>query len=449
MLPLAVILKGMGHKVSGSDRSHDQGRTPEKFRWIEAQGITLYPQDGSGISPDLDEVVISKAVEDTVPDIAAAKAQGTRIITRVEMLVRLFNGGGRRIAIAGTSGKTTTTGMTGYILKEAGLDPTVMNGGIFRNYMEQNPYATAFVGRGGIFVSEVDESDGADAVATYRPDIAVLHNITLDHQPMSELVPMFAGFLSHAGRVILNADEDAVMKAAGDCARTALTYSMKGRRADISASEIVMHPDGVSARVRHDGAVHDLRLGIPGRHNLSNALAALAAAHEAGVAMKDAVKILSGFSGIRRRLEVVGAANGVTVIDDFAHNPDKIAATLSALHEFPGRLHIFFQPHGYGFLKVVGRELAGSFAAHMRAGDRLYMVEPFYAGGTVDRSVGSADIVADIVTRGAQAVLVQDRQAALEAVTAGAAKGDRVVVMGARDDTLSAFAAQILEKIAV
>ncbi len=449
MLPLAVILKGLGHKVSGSDRSYDQGRTPEKFQWITAQGITLHPQDGSGISPDLAEVVISKAVEDTVPDIAAAKAQGLKIIIRVEMLVRLFNEGGKRIAIAGTSGKTTTTGMTGYILKEAGLDPTVMNGGIFRNYIDENPYATAFVGQGGIFVSEVDESDGADAVATYRPDIAVLHNITLDHQPMSELMPMFAGFLSHAKRIVLNADEDAVMKAAGDFAKDALTYSIKGRKADVMASGIAVHPDGVSAHIHHNGTAHELRLHVPGRHNLSNALAALTAAHASGLDMALAVKLLSGFSGIRRRLEVVGTKNGVTVIDDFAHNPDKIAASLSALHEFPGRVHIFFQPHGYGFLKVVGKELAESFAEHMRPNDTLYMVEPFYAGGTVDRSIGSSDIVADIRSRGANASLVQDREAALNAMVAMAKSGDRVVIMGARDDTLSAFAAQILEKIAV
>ncbi|PZO87953.1 MAG: UDP-N-acetylmuramate--alanine ligase, partial [Micavibrio aeruginosavorus] len=370
MLPLAVILKGMGHDVSGSDRSYDQGRTPEKFAWISAQGIKLHPQDGSGISSALDEVVISKAVEDTVPDIAAAKAKGIKIITRVEMLVRLFNEGGKRIAIAGTSGKTTTTGMTGYILKEAGLDPTVMNGGIFRNYIYENPYATAFVGQGEIFVSEVDESDGAEAVATYRPDIAVLHNITLDHQPMSELVPMFAGFLSHAKRVVLNADEDAVLEAAGEYAKGALTYSMKGRKADVTASDIAVHPDGVSATIHYNGHEHQLRLHVPGRHNLSNALAALTAACAAGVEMADAVRLLSGFSGIRRRLEVVGNANGITVIDDFAHNPDKIAASLGALHEFSGRVHIFFQPHGYGFLKVVGKELAESFAHNMRAGDR-------------------------------------------------------------------------------
>lgn len=444
MLPLAVILRGMGHRVSGSDRSYDQGRTPEKFAWIKTQGIGLFTQDGFGITKDIDSVLISKAVEDTVPDIVAAKKLGISIKLRVDMLVELFNAAKTRIAVAGTSGKTTTTGMSAFLLREAGLDPTVMNGGIFKNYMAQNPYSTAFVGRGDIFLTEMDESDGIDHVTRYTPDIAVLHNITLDHQPMEELQAMFGGFLSKTKTAILNADDDHVMMAAKGFAGKKITYSMTGQNADLAATQITPKQNGIDATITGFGEQIVLHLNLPGRHNISNALAALCVAKAAGMNLSDAAKILSRFIGIKRRMDVVGEKNGIVVMDDFAHNPDKIAATLTTLKEFPGRLHVFFQPHGYGFLKVVGKELAESFAGHLDKDDKLYLVEPFYAGGTVDRSIGSTDVAKDIVVMGKNAVVMDGRDSIRAAILKDVQKGDRIIIMGARDDTLSDFAKSFL-----
>lgn len=445
MLPLAIILKGLGYSVSGSDRSCDQGRTPEKFDWIKQQGITLHPQDGSGITRDITFVVISKAVEDTVPDIAAAKAIGLPILMRADVLIDFFNRAGTRIAVSGTSGKTTTTGMIGFLLKEAGMDPSVMNGGIFRNYARENPYSTAFVGGGDVFVTEVDESDGIDIVTAYAPDIAVIHNITLDHQPMEDLRKMFSGFLAKTKTAVLNADDVGVVELAKDFKGRIITYGDKG---DLRASDYVPHPDGIEAVIYEGGAQARLKLQLPGRHNISNALAAIAVGRALDLPLQQCCDILSRFEGIRRRMEVVGTKGGITVMDDFAHNPDKIAATLSTLREFPGRLHIFFQPHGFGFLKVVGNELGESFAEHLGMDDTLYMVEPFYAGGTVDRSVGSAQIVADIVRRGKDARLAEGRDEVKAAILKTAKSGDRVIVMGARDDSLSTFAQGILAGLA-
>ncbi len=441
MLPLAIILKGLGYTVSGSDRSYDQGRTPEKFDWIKKQGITLHPQDGSGITDAITSVVISKAVEDTVPDIAAAKAQKIPILMRADVLIDFFNRAGTRIAISGTSGKTTTTGMIGFLLKEAGMDPSVMNGGIFRNYAKENPYSTAFVGGGDVFVTEVDESDGIDIVTQYEPDIAIIHNITLDHQPMDELRKMFSGFLARTKTAILNADDDGVMELAKDFKGRIVTYGDKG---DLRASGYIPHPDGTEATIQDKSGEARVKLKLPGQHNISNALAAIAVGRALDLPLQKCCDILSRFEGIRRRMEVVGTKNDITVMDDFAHNPDKIAATLSTLREFPGRLHVFFQPHGFGFLKVVGAELAESFAEHLGKDDVLYMVEPFYAGGTVDRSVGSAQIVADIVRRGRDARLAEGRDEVKAGLLASVRPHDRIIVMGARDDSLSGFARDIL-----
>ena len=199
MLPLALILAARGARVAGSDRSHDQGRSPDKFAWLEAQGIALYPQDGSGVTDAATTVGASGAVEDTVPDIAAARRVGAPVMTRPQMLSDLFNAAERRVGIAGTSGKSTITGMVAWILDQAGLDPTVMNGAVMSNFVrEDTPFAAARIGNPDLFVSEVDESDGS--IQLYRPTVAVVSNISLDHKSMEELRALFGGF---AGGVIL------------------------------------------------------------------------------------------------------------------------------------------------------------------------------------------------------------------------------------------------------
>ncbi len=447
MLPLAVILKGMGHDVSGSDRSFDQGRTPEKFQWIAAQGIKLHPQDGTGVTHDLAAVVISKAVEDTIPDIRAAKDKNVPILKRVDVLIENFNAAKIRIAVSGTSGKTTTTGMIAYLLKEAGLDPTVNNGGIFRNYAKENPYSTAFVGKGDVFVSEIDESDGAEAVCAFTPDIAVIHNITLDHQPMEELKAMFGGFLAKTKLAVLNADDSVVIDVARDAPAQAVIYSTQGNLAHVMAENITHLPDGVEADILFDGKFDKLRLKVPGAHNISNAVAAITVGIPLGIQPTQAVEILSRFEGIKRRMEVVGTKNGVTVMDDFGHNPDKVAATLSTLREFEGRLLIFFQPHGYGFLKLVWEELANTFAGYLKQEDRLYFVEPLYLGGTVDKTFGVGPMVEVIQKSGKHASLAASRAEVKDMILKDAQKGDRIIIMGARDDTLSEFAHDVLESL--
>jgi UDP-N-acetylmuramate--alanine ligase len=146
-------------------------------------------------------------------------------------------------------------------------------------------------------------------------------------------------------------------------------------------------------------------------------------------------------------LEVVGTANGITVIDDFAHNPDKIAATLQTLHAFPGRLLLMFQPHGYGPIRLMKDALVGCFMSGLRAEDVLIMPEPVYFGGTVDRSAGSRDIICEIERRGRKALAFPDRGACGDALVELAHRGDRIVIMGARDDSLSNFAHDVLGRI--
>jgi UDP-N-acetylmuramate--alanine ligase len=449
MLPLALILRAKGCTVAGSDRALDQGRTPEKFDFLRARGVTLFPQDGSGISgPDL-IVVTSAAVEASIPDVARARDLGARLITRAELLAEMVNAAPRAVGVAGTSGKSTTTGMIAWILNEAGKVPTVINGAVMKNFVTPDtPFASAVIGQGEIFVAEVDESDGS--IRHYHPHIAVLNNVALDHKSLDELRALFGDFVARSAIAVLNLDnaETASIGATVPPGKL-MTYSLERATADFSASRITPAPDGIEflARDRRSGASAPVRLRVPGRHNVANALAAIAAVSACGVELREAASALARFRGIGRRLDVVGSASGVTVIDDFAHNPDKIAATLATLHAFPGRLLIMFQPHGYGPLRHMRHALIQCFAEELGEKDVLLIPEPVYFGGTVDRSVTSADIVRGVAERGRAAQLFPDRAACGARLVELARPGDRIVIMGARDDTLSEFSAELLARL--
>jgi UDP-N-acetylmuramate--alanine ligase len=448
MLPLACILRARGNEVAGSDRSLDQGRIGAKFDFLARQGIALFPQDGSGMSSAGQLLVTSAAVEENVPDVVAAKRLGAERVTRPQLLASLFNQAETGIAVGGTSGKSTVTGMIGWILHAAGRDPTVMNGAVMKNFVTpETPFASALIGRGGGFVSEVDESDGS--IALYRPKVAVLNNVTLDHKSMDELRSLFLGFVERAETAILNLDDEETRALSAHVPVTRLiTFSLADPRADYFAEAIVEAPLAIAFRLKvRSGEAVPVRLQVPGRHNVANALAALAAAATAGIPVDEAAEALAGFTGLRRRFDVVGTRKGVSVIDDFGHNPDKIAATLETLHAFPGRVLILFQPHGYGPLKVLRDALIATFAERMGEEDLLLMPDPVYFGGTVERAVTSADIVAGVRAAGRDAEYIADRAEGGHRLAALARPGDRIVIMGARDDTLSAFAEQVLAEL--
>ncbi|HZB91531.1 MAG TPA: Mur ligase family protein, partial [Stellaceae bacterium] len=276
MLPLALILRAAGRTVAGSDRALDQGRTAAKFAFLRGRGIALHPQDGSGVTSAEQIVVASAAVEDSVPDVAAARRVGAPLMTRAELLAALFNAAPRRIGIAGTSGKSTTTGMIAWILHRAGKEPTVMNGAVMKNFITgETPFASAVIGSGDIFVSEIDESDGS--IARFAPEIAVVNNVALDHKSLEELRQLFRDFVDKAAIAVLNLDNDETAAlAAARAPETGITYSLIRPEADLLATALAPAPDGIAftLRRRAGGGALEVTLGVPGRHNVANALAA-------------------------------------------------------------------------------------------------------------------------------------------------------------------------------
>src|SRR5215831_5585802 len=249
MTPLALNIQANGGRVEGSDRAFDQGRNTERFDYLRARGVLLHPQDGSGITRASQILVTSAAVEETVSDVQAARRIGAAVITRAKLLAELFNSAALSVGVAGTSGKSTTVGMLGWILHRAGKNPTIMNGADMKNFVDGSaPFASARIGAGQVFVSEVDESDGS--IAFFEPRVAVVNNISLDHKSLEELRALFRGFVAKAQTVVLNLDNAETAALLGDLKpRQAVTYSLRAAQAELLASAPQPSPTGIAFRV--------------------------------------------------------------------------------------------------------------------------------------------------------------------------------------------------------
>jgi UDP-N-acetylmuramate--alanine ligase len=445
MAPLAVLTASLGALVSGSDRNHDRGLKLPVFDDLRAAKIRLLPQDGTGVVPGLDALVHSTAVEATNPDVIRADALRVPRIRRGSFLAEIA-AGKRSIAIAGTSGKSTVTAMIAHILVATGRDPWFLGGGPAVRLDGALPPGSLRLGGSDWFVVETDESDGS--VAEFAPAIAALTNLSRDHKEIDETARNFDSLLAKTRECAVIHVGDPVLE------RVAMPQGLPRIRVAREGDLIWAEPDLIARSVRMDPTTTRFRVDavevmvpFPGSLTVENALLALGAAVAAGVPLADAAGALASFSGVRRRLERVGAADGVDVFDDFGHNPVKIAAALAALRP-TGALWVYYQPHGYGPTRVFREPLIETFRSALRDGDRLLLAPIYDAGGTADRSIRSEDLVAALRSRGVDATLAATREDAALFIAEGARRGDRAVVLGARDDTLPAFARNVLAALA-
>lgn len=451
MSALALYEVFRGARATGSDRAFDQGRHPELREQLERAGVVILPQDGSFTAPSQGPcagLVVSTAVEDQVPDVAAARAAGVPILHRSELLARHV-AATRSIAISGTSGKSTVTGMVYSVLHACGLRPGLLTGGALAELEARgepgNVAAPGPAPDGGApwLVVEADESDGS--LVRYEPWLGVVLNLGLDHKQPDEILAMFRTFRARTRGPFVAACDEAL----ADLHAGAVLFGAEpgAAGAPFRAVDISLRPDGVSFRLGVDA----FTLGHPGRHNALNATAAVAACAQAGLRPRDMAAALAAFGGIARRFQPVGAAGGVEVIDDFAHNPDKLAAALGAAHGRTGpggRVLAVFQPHGYGPTRFLKDALVEAFAGHLGARDVLWLPEIFFAGGTVTRDISSSDLAAGIARAGRDARFVAERKRLAPLIAAEARPGDLVLVMGARDPSLTAFARDCLAALA-
>ena len=435
MSAIAQFQAMTGGRVSGSDRAFDHGERGEMRTQFEALGIEVFPQDGSGVDGDCAALVVSTAVEPQVPDFAQAQARDVPIVHRSEMLA-YFVGAHRSIAVTGTSGKSTVTGMAFEILRGAGRDPSVITGGDLPALQGEGLIGNAYAGDSDLLVVEADESDGS--LVRYAPAVGVILNLQRDHKEMDEVAAMFATLRARAREMLVVSDDAALDPFAGGSLRFGLS-----KRADIRGQDI--EPGAHGSRFRVEDVTFEIP--VPGLHNVMNALAAIAACRTVDVPLSDMAAPLARFSGIGRRFQTVGCARGIEVVDDFAHNAEKIAAAIRTAKLRGKRVLAVYQPHGYGPTRFLWQDFVRTFSGELGPEDRLWMLEVFYAGGTATRDFSAADIVEEIKSHGTNAEFALSRDWLASRIAEVAQDGDVVLVMGARDPSLTAFARSILGKL--
>lgn len=435
MSALAQILKAQGHNVSGSDRNYDRNLNLNLFNKLENKGIKLFPQDGSGIDARLKNVIVSSAVENDNPDIKMAAEINVPIMTRANLLASLFNKG-FGVAVGGTNGKTTVTSMIGWILENAGLEPTIITGGFIRNLATETEPGNARPGSSNVMVIEADESDGS--IVAYKPKVSVITNISKDHKTVDELLKLFNIFADNTKEaLILNADCHNISRMLFG-KKDIITYGTI-KEADIFARDVNILAWGSMFKVGNT----TFQLNLPGLFNVSNALAAISVARALKVPDHVTAKGLRLFQGVQRRMDIVEVVNNIKIINDYAHNPDKIKAAIEAVRSDKKRLIAIFQPHGYGPTNLMKDELIKVFKTKLLNNDILIMPEIYYAGGTANKNISSKEIIESLRLMGINAFYFADRRGIINSLKEIARPHDTILIMGARDDTLTDFCHEV------
>ncbi len=438
MSAVAQYLAGIEKKVSGSDRYFAADEENDTKSKLEAEGIKCFLQNGDGITSETDLVVVSTAIEDTVFEVQKAKQLNIPIIKRSELLA-LIAKSKRTIAVGGTSGKSTTSAMLFDILEKAGLQPSIISGAGLISIIKENKIGNAKVGKGEWLVIEADESDGS--IVQYHPEIGLLLNVDKDHQEIDELMSLFGIFKNNSATFIVNQSNALAKKCSQDLS---LDFSVdENSGAGYIATNFTQDGFCISFKIHNSKFI----INSIGRHNMENALAAVAVANQIGVDLETCSSALKNYEGIYRRNQVLGNKNGVWVIDDYAHNPVKCAAAILACQPVAQKVVAWFQPHGYGPTRFLRHDFVKEIAAALRPQDEIWMSEIFYAGGTAVKDISANDLINDIKAIGKQAFFVNDRNHFLETVRPHLSGNSVLLLMGARDPGLEQFSRSIFQAL--
>lgn len=435
MSALALYLAEAGKTISGSDRNFSLEEPTDVQLKLTNAGISCLAQDGASIPKGTQVVVASTAIEDTVADIISAKEQQIPILRRSELLA-LISKTKKTIAVGGTSGKSTTAAMIFHILEFAGLQPSVITGAGLTSLVKKGLIGNAKNDAGEWLIIEADESDGS--IVQYHPEISVLLNVDKDHQDIEELMNIFSIFKDHTtGTFITN--------------RNNALASQLSKNIDHDfgegTSRVGGHylQTGLSSKFTIDEV--EVNLQMPGKHNMENALAAIAACNAVGVSTSECAAALQSFEGIYRRHQLLGKKENVWVVDDYAHNPAKCAASIRACQQENSKLIAWFQPHGYKPTKFLKDDFIAEIAAALRPQDEIWMSEIYYAGGTAVKDISAKELTDAISAKGKRAFFVEDRYNLLQSIRPHLTEPCILLLMGARDPSLEDFAKSIYQDL--
>ena len=434
MSAIAQYLKGNGKNVSGSDRFFVAGEFNETKEKLEAEEIACFVQDGSGITKDTDLIVVSTAIEDTVMEVQKAKQLNIPIIKRSELLA-MIAGSKRTIAVAGTSGKSTTSAMLFDILEHAGYDPSIISGAGLISLIKKGKIGNAKVGKGEWLVIEADESDGS--IVQYKPELGLLLNVDKDHQEIDELMKLFGIFKSNCTMFSINQAHSLTRQLSQELQQDFSTNP--DIYAGFSATDFKQ--EGLTISFKIHGV--DFKLNLVGKHNMENALAAVTVANGIGISLETCAEALQGYEGIYRRHQVYGKKEGIWLVDDYAHNPVKCAAAIEACQPVAPKVIAWFQPHGYKPTKFLRDDFVKEIARVLRPEDEIWMSEIFYAGGTAVKDISAADLINDLKALDKSAFFIENRNDFLVSVRSHLTNNCVLLLMGARDPSLEQFARQV------
>lgn len=438
MSAIAQYLKGIGKEVSGSDRYFHPDEYNKTKEQLENEGINCFLQDGSGITDKTDLVVVSTAIEDTVFEVQKAKELGIPIIKRSELL-SIIAKSKKTIAVAGTSGKSTTSAMLFQILLDADFEPSIISGAGLTSIIKQGKIGNAAVGKGDWLIIEADESDGS--VVQYEPEIGLLLNIDKDHQEIDELIELFTIFKNNTKGLFVVNQSNTLAKSLS--ANSKNDFGFEDENAGYCAKNFNQNGFHLSFDVLNQ----HFEMNSIGRHSVENATAAIAVAHQIGIDLKTCAESLTKYEGIYRRHQILGQKNGVWVIDDYAHNPAKCAASIKACQPLAEKVIAWFQPHGYGPTRFLKNDFIEEISEALRPQDEIWMSEIFYAGGTAVKDISANDLILGIKEKGKNAHFVEDRTQLLEALKPELKEGTVLLLMGARDPSLEEFCKDLFEKL--
>mgnify|MGYP000870715651 CR=1 FL=1 len=439
MSAIAQYLQGIGKNVSGSDRYFTAGTVNETREKLEAEGIQCFLQDGSGMNEQTDLVVVSTAIEDTVFEVQKARELNIPILKRSQVLA-LISESKKTIAVGGTSGKSTTSAMIFDILQFAGLEPSIISGAGLTSIIREGKIGNAKVGKGEWLVIEADESDGS--IVQYHPEIGLLLNIDKDHQEIDELMQIFSTFRNNTKDIFISNRSNKLA--------SQISSDIKNDFLISENSETGYMGNGFS---QNGFKIHFSVNNVPvimntvGRHNMENALASIAVVNRIGVSIETAAQALEKYEGIYRRHQVIGEKNGVILIDDYAHNPAKCAASIAACQPVAPKVIAWFQPHGYKPTRFLRDDFVKEIAAVLRPQDEIWMSEIFYAGGSAVKDISANDLIQDLKALGKNAYFVEHRSDFVESVRPHFSGNDVLLLMGARDPSLEFYAAEVFEKL--
>jgi len=437
MSAIAQYLQGIGKNVSGSDRYFHPDEYNKTREQLENEGIKCFLQDGSGITAETDLVVVSTAIEDTVYEVKKAKELGIPIIKRSQLLAMIAKSK-KTVAVAGTSGKSTTSAMLFQILLDAGLEPSIISGAGLTSIIKQGKIGNAYVGKGDWLIIEADESDGS--VVQYEPEIGLLLNVDKDHQEIDELIELFTIFKNNTKSLYIVNQSNALAKTLSTNVNNDFGFETE---AGFTAKNFKQEGFKLSFEIDNQ----EFTMNAIGQHTVENATAAVAVANQIGVDLKTCAESLSKYEGIYRRHQILGQKNGVWVIDDYAHNPAKCAASIKACQPLAEKVVAWFQPHGYGPTRFLRNDFVEEISNTLRENDEIWMSEIFYAGGTAVKDISANDLIKDIKAKGKKAFFVEDRNQFLETVKPSLSQNSVLLLMGARDPSLEEFCKDLYEKL--